>query len=201
VEYDLATGSKRRRGECHRVRTSLRGTQIDSLITLLTGGQPTRTFIDGRYSPNGQRLAVTFLASPADTRHRNSTPKGFELGVIELPDTTMRAIAKYPEGFARPRSAGRRMGREIAFSRYPPLKDDDEREKADPSARLGILVHSAGGGARTIPHDWLESRLAVAAWSRSYPGITSKAVTYTGLGPGLPAERVKLRIGPTHPAR
>ncbi len=150
VEYDLAR-FEAVKGRMPPGSDLPSSTQIDSLITLLTGGQPMRTFDDGRYSPDGRRLAVTFsrhLRTPAS----EFDPKGIELGVIELPDATMRAIARYPEGLRGP-ICWSQDGTEIAFSRY--LKDDDEREKAEPGSRLGIWsIPREGGQARFLTTGW-----------------------------------------------
>ena len=122
--------------------------RMDQFLTTLTGGQP-HSFYDGRYSPDGRKIATTISrhlekpGSPFD-------PNGFELAILDLATASLRSIAKYPEGLRGP-LCWSSDGMKILFSRY--LAHDDHREKMQ--GGLGIWSISPDGkDARFITTGW-----------------------------------------------
>ncbi|WP_148593196.1 TolB-like translocation protein [Aquisphaera giovannonii] len=152
IELDLA------RAEQARIKTmELRpgmdfpsSSDVEYCLNSLTDGLPIAWFADGRYSPDGTRIATTVRR-----RARLDDPGFHELALFDLASETLSVIADYPHPsrIHGPLSWSP-DGEEILFSR--PLEPDDRRENlpADVTG-LGIwAIKSDGSSARFLTTGW-----------------------------------------------
>lgn len=148
VEYDLGSALRWAEG-VNPVVNWAAIPDVERYLKVLTGAQAVRHFNDGRYSPDGERVA-TVISRHLDPMGTGFDPKSFELAVLDRRTDRLRVLAEHPEGLRGP-ICWSADGREILYSRY--LEADDDREKMKGALAIWAIDLS-GDKSRFLTTGW-----------------------------------------------